>query len=117
MNGVTGAIYSLILTPDGTGLFSFAGSVAGGLNGIGRPSGFGYVNPGSPVFSGPTMLVDDYVGSEGVAAYSVDSNGIPIGPPTTVVTGISAPAAGRLIRSRATTSSRPTITGQATSMC
>jgi hypothetical protein len=89
----TGLAYNDTLTSTGGGLYSVSGSLASGVS-LSSPAGFGYVSAGSPVFSGPTMLVTDYKGTPGVFAYSVDSNGNPDGPATPFFTGTNLPRGG-----------------------
>jgi hypothetical protein len=89
----TGQAYNDILTPIGGGLYSVSGSLANDVS-LNAPAGFGYVSAGSPVFSGPTMLVTDYKGTPGVFAYSVDNNGNPDGPATPFFTGTNLPRGG-----------------------
>jgi hypothetical protein len=73
-----GAWYDADAVADGSGTYDLANvrempnsRIAGG------PEGFVYVPPGSPQFSGPSLLVSEY-GVDEVAAYRVDGNGDPI---------------------------------------
>jgi hypothetical protein len=73
-----GAWYDADAVGDGSGTYDLANvreitnsRIAGG------PEGFVYVPPGSPRFSGPSLLVSEY-GVDEVAAYRVDGNGDPI---------------------------------------
>ena len=84
-----GAWYDADVVPDGAGTYELANvreivnsRIAGG------PEGFVYVPGGSPLFSGPSMLVSEY-GVDEIAAYRVDGEGDPIiASRRTVVTGL-----------------------------
>jgi hypothetical protein len=72
----TSGFYTADLTADGSGTYDISNivkvrTVPGG------PEGFIYVTPGSPVFTGPSMLFSEY-GANRVSAYELDAEGFPI---------------------------------------
>ncbi len=71
-----GGFYNAQLVPDGSGTYDITGVSLSSIPG-GGPEGITYVPAGSPVFSGPTMLLSQY-GANTVSAYQVDANGNPI---------------------------------------
>jgi hypothetical protein len=75
------------LVADGAG--TFAPTVSPVVRTIpGGPEGIVWVPPGSPIFSGDTALVSQYdLGS--VQAFAVDADGLPTGPGTNFVTGLT----------------------------
>lgn len=83
----TGDWYTLNLASDGSGTFDVATPT---LNTTitGGPEGFIYVPPGSPQFSGSSMLVAEYSNGR-ISAYQVDGGGNPTGAPTPFMTGLS----------------------------
>jgi hypothetical protein len=93
MNYSSGQTFNGTLTPDGSGTYGITESLAAATN-TGSPAGFGYVNPGSPVFSGPSLLVTNYKNGPGISAYSVDSQGNPTGAGTAFITGLNLPRGG-----------------------
>ncbi len=73
-----GAWYDADVVADGAGTYDLANVreiVDSRIDG--GPEGFVYVTPGSPQFSGPSLLVSEY-GVDEVAAYQVDANGDPV---------------------------------------
>jgi hypothetical protein len=73
-----GQWYDAAVVPDGNGTFDITGVTPIAASTLpGGPEGFVYVAPGSPQFSGPSLLVSEY-GADFVAAYDVDLNGDPI---------------------------------------
>jgi hypothetical protein len=73
-----GEWYDASVAPDGNGTYDVENvdEVAASTLG-GGPEGFVYVNPGSPHFSSPSILVSEFDSGE-VAAYEIDANGDPI---------------------------------------
>jgi len=71
-----GGWYDVTLSPDGSGTYSVTGVT--GPVGTSTPylMGVFYVPPGSPQFSSPSMLAEEYYGG-GTSAYTVDSDGNP----------------------------------------
>jgi hypothetical protein len=74
----SGQWYDATLVPDGSGTFDVTGVTTVPNSTLpGGPEGVVYVAPGSPQFSGPSLLVSEY-GADNVAVYDVDANGDPI---------------------------------------
>ncbi|CAG1003983.1 hypothetical protein PHYC_03106 [Phycisphaerales bacterium] len=71
-----GQFYDAAYAPDGSGTFDVLSATQTATLG-GGPEGFVYVPPGSPLFTGPSMLVSEYSAGS-VAVYDVDPNGDPI---------------------------------------
>ena len=73
-----GQWYDADVVPDGTGTYDLT-NVTPVPNTIvpGGPEGIVYVNPGSPQFSGPSVLISEW-GAGTVGAYAVDANGDPV---------------------------------------
>ena len=92
-----GGWYDADVVADGAGTYDLANVreiVDSRLEG--GPEGFVYVPPGSPQFSGPSLLVSEY-GVDEVAAYQVDANGDPrIATRRAVVSGLDG-AEGALL--------------------
>jgi Abnormal spindle-like microcephaly-assoc'd, ASPM-SPD-2-Hydin len=72
----TGGFYTATLTADGTGTYNVSTVTLDSTPG-GGPEGIVYVPAGSPVFTGPSLLLAQY-GASTVAAFLVDSNDNPI---------------------------------------
>lgn len=71
----TSDYYSATLTPDGMGTFDLTDVVLE-TTVTGGPEGLLWVPAGSPVFTGPSMLICEW-GVGMVSAYDLDANGIP----------------------------------------
>ncbi|MDX2132107.1 MAG: hypothetical protein SFY69_08645 [Planctomycetota bacterium] len=83
-----GEFYDATYTPDGMGTFDIVSAVQTATL-PGGPEGFVYVPLGSPLFSGPSMLVSEFSAGN-VAVYDVDANGDPIvGSRRDFITGLS----------------------------
>lgn len=73
-----GEWYDADVTPDGSGTYDLQNVMPVAASTLpGGPEGFIYVNPGSPQFSTPSMLVSEWSAGN-VAAYEVDANGDPL---------------------------------------
>lgn len=70
-----GGFYGANLTPDGSGTYDVSGVTLLSQPNFG-PEGAIYVPQGSPIFSGPSMLISEY-GANRISAYSLDANGAP----------------------------------------
>ena len=71
-----GQWYDAAVAPDGSGTYDIVNvrAIPGAV--LSGPEGFIYVNPGSPRFGGPSLLVSEY-GSGRVSAFEVDAEGDP----------------------------------------
>jgi PEP-CTERM motif len=71
-----GQWYTLALAPDGSGTYDITSATLETTI-VGGPEGMIYVPTGSPLFTVPSMLVDEWSAGN-VVVYDVDSNGDPI---------------------------------------
>jgi hypothetical protein len=70
----TGQWYNLSLEPDGTGLWNVLAAVPDVVTTPLFPGGIAYVPIGSPLFTVPSVLMNQYIAGE-VAVFDVDANG------------------------------------------
>ena len=79
-----------VLTPDGTGTYNVVPSSVN-MPLAGAPEGIVYVQPDSPLFPGPSVLIAES-GTGEIAAYQVNANGDPItSTRKTFVSGLDFP--------------------------